>query len=106
MTTLRAPIDAYETRGTRETDAYCQNGHERAVWERTYANRTRTIRRCVLCTRAAQAKHRRAAQEASNAIAAWHPDDALWRQFCRTIERRILAVRAATPRCGECGGSV
>lgn len=107
MTTLRAVIDAYETRGTREVGASCKHGHERAVWERTYANRTRTIRRCLLCTRAAQKRARLAARAASNAVAAWHPDDARWAAFCRSIGERIERVRAeqADPICGTCGST-
>lgn len=106
MATLAAIVEQYEN--PRAVGPLCVNGHERAVHERTYPRTdTRWVTRvCMACQRerekqqrAQRAIDRRAISEST------HPDAVLWRRFCQTIEQRIQAVRAQTPRCGECGRS-
>ena len=106
MPTLAALIDAYEHPG-REVGAYCKNGHERAVYERRYARSDGTLTRCcLLCQRAREKQQRERRTADRRAFAAQrHPDAVLWDAFCRDVEQRIQAVRAQTPRCGECGRS-
>jgi len=103
--TLAALIDAYEHPG-RPVGAFCQNGHERAVYERRYRRTDGTPTRCcLLCQREREKQQRvRRALDRRVFAARPHPDALLWDAFCQTVEQRIQAVRAQTPRCGECGG--
>ncbi len=104
MASLAALIDAYETRGTRQRGAYCKRGHERAVHERVYAYGNRVIRSCRACQQFRD-RERDRSYRARRTEQPSHPDALIWERFCRTIEQRILAVRAQTPRCDGCGGA-
>ena len=106
MATLAQIIDAYEHPG-RDVGAYCKAGHERAVWERRYRRSDSTPTRCcLLCQRAREKEQREKRAISRRAFAARpHPDALLWDRFCATVEQRIQAVRAETPRCGTCGRS-
>lgn len=107
MSTLAALIERHEKRGTRQVGAYCKRGHERALWEQRYLRIDGTLTRCcLLCQREREKRQReRRAFEQRAFKAKPHPDALLWDAFCRTIEQRIQAVRARTPRCPECGVS-
>ena len=104
MATLAQIIEQYEN--PRAVGPLCKNGHERALYERRYQRSDGTPTRCCLiCQRAREKQQRtRRALDRRAFAASRHPDAVLWESFCKTVEQRIQAVRAETPRCGECGG--
>ena len=84
-----------------ELSPRCSRGHERAIHERLCPapGRKSPVRICLACQR------ERARARNHFVDPAHHPDDAIWAEFCRTIEDRIEAMRLedAPPVCPTCG---